>query len=137
LHETLPQGVEQLFATTTSCLAPVFQTTTITAAGQAAINAVAGSPAGRTLAAQFPPTAEDKTCVVLRRTPTPAARIPATCATWVVGGPGLEVVSFDEGWGGPNARRDDGSHTWMFLVQPHHAVEPGGSLGDPPRQVVG
>jgi len=137
LHETLPQGIEQLYATTTGCLAPVFQTTTVSAADQAAINAVAASPTWRTLAAQFPPTAEQETCKVLRTTPAPAARIPATCSTFVAGGHGLEIVSFTEGWGGPNPRRDDGSHSWSFLVQPRHAVEPGGSGGDPPRQVVG
>jgi len=137
LHETVPQGVEVAFFTTTHCLAPVFQTTTISAVDQAAISVVAASPAGRVLAAQFPSTAEEKTCVVLRTTPAPSARIQATCATSVGGGPGVEIVNFSEAWSGPNARRDDGSHTWSFLVEPHHAVESGGSLGDPPRQVVG
>ena len=99
------------FATTTSCLASVFQTTTITAAAQAAINAVAGSPAWRILAARFPSTAENRSCGVVRRTPAPSARTPATCATFVTEGPGLEMVSSSEGWSGRNARRDDGLHT--------------------------
>jgi len=137
LHETSPEGVELLFSTQANCLAPVFQTTTISTADQAAISAVANAPASQAIAAQFPSTAEDKRCVVVRPTPAPPARIRATCATFVQGGPGLEIVSFTEGWGGPNARRDDGFHTWNLLVQPHHAVEPGGSLGNPPRPVVG
>lgn len=136
LHETTSQGVEQAFSHIGNCLAPVFQTINLTASEQAALHAVAVSAAGRAIAAQFPSTSATETCAVVRPTPAPATRIPATCSTFVTGGPGLDIISFGEGWSGPNVRRDAGAHTWTFLVQPHHTIELSSSVGDPPRQIV-
>ena len=136
LHETTSQGVAQAFSHIGSCLAPVSQTITLTAEEQAALHAVAVSAAGRAIAVQLPSTAARETCAVVRTTPAPPTRIPATCATLVTGGPGLDIVSFTEGWSGPNVRRDDGLHTWTFLVQPHHTIELSSSVGDPPRRIV-
>jgi hypothetical protein len=136
LHETTSQGVEQAFSHIGNCLAPVSQTITLTADEQAALHAVAVSAAGRANAAQFPSTAASKTCAVVRTAPAPPTRIPAMCATLVTGSPGLDIISFTEAWSGPNARHDDGFHTWTFLVQSHHTIELSSSVGDPPRRIV-
>ena len=137
LRETEPHGVESLFATTDNCLAPTFQTITTSAAGRAAISAVAASPAGRDVAAQFPAAQASKTCRVLPPAPATATPVSAICSTFVSGGGGPQTVTYAEAWGSAHARRATGLHFWSFLVQPHHDVELGASIGDPPRRVVG
>lgn len=115
----------------------MFETLTTSPAGRAAVNSVAASAAGRTVAARLPAIPGSENGTVIRPTPSPPTPVPGICSTCVSVGPGLANVTFTQAWSDADARGRTGMHSRALFVQPHHAVELAGSLGDAPRQVLG